>query len=281
MNRLSIARAIGGPLTYVSKRSPDFVTRVLLHLHRPIVGSNWIPLEIEGIRLLVNPQDNCGGKLYYWGSYEPEQTSAIRKLIAETAPGTFLDIGANIGYYSILAAKLGVGRVIAIEASPQIFSKLARSVELNPILKDRFELLNVAVSDKIGTASFWANEDPHNFGLGSILTAAGGGADAVVVAAITVDSLPRASEPLLCKIDVEGAEFGVLQGMRDTIRRSAPTFLLEIHPKELRSQGASVIDVLDLLWEEGYTIRLGYDNVVLGRSNLPEGNFWVIARKSI
>jgi hypothetical protein len=77
-----------------------------------------------GMRLAVDTRDACGRIMYFFGMWEPNLTAVIRNRLQ---PGDgFIDIGANIGYYSVLASGLigPQGRVIAIEAIPQTLSVL-------------------------------------------------------------------------------------------------------------------------------------------------------------
>lgn len=270
---------LGIPLTFLSRRLPDTCTRVLLHLHRPLIGNRWIPITHDGFRLFVNPQDNCGGRLYYWGYYERQQTEAIKNLIHELRPATFLDVGSNIGYYTIMAAHSGVPNVISVEASPSIYARLVDSIALNRGLESRVRLIQGAVSDHDGEIDFWTNENPHNFGLGSVSQSVGS-SQRVTVPCITIDSLCLKRQPLLCKIDVEGGEWDVLVGMSETTKTIRPTFLLEVHPNELRKRDIRSMDVLELLWKYGYRITKENGDTVLDVDNLPDYNFWAIARPS-
>lgn len=280
-----VAIGIGKPLSFLSRRSPDIITRVLLHLHRPLIGSCDVRITHGTFHIVVNPQDYCGGRLYYWGHYEPEQTEVFKSLLRRVAPATFLDVGANIGYYSLLAASQGIPKVISVEASPPIVQMLEASVAANPKLRERITVIPSAVSDKQGELTFYVNRAEHNYGLGSIVRGQKEtGAQPVKVPCIQADTLVSTQElppgPLFCKIDIEGAELLALNGMVKVIEQKRPVFILEIHPEELAEMGQSAGAVLDFLWRYDYRIvRLeqGGEAPVDKSTILPEGNFWLIA----
>src|SRR5579863_5057032 len=274
------AVGIGPFVRWVTRRSPDLMRRVIIHVHRPLVGDATCVIDQEGFKIGVNPQDNCGGSLYYSGEYEPLQSKVLRAIITESKPSLFLDIGANIGYYSLLAASHGVARIIAFEPSPAVGEVLDFSIRLNPQFFRRISHVSFAASDREGEATFWTNKLAHNYGVGSIIRPADGSLGGMItVRCAPVDSIvmPMPEEGVcVCKIDVEGAEHLVLRGMRETIDARRPTVMLEVHPLELDAAGQSARSVLNVLWERSYTIRkldLAGAMSLDPREELPSQNF--------
>jgi FkbM family methyltransferase len=170
-----------------------------------------------------------------WNTLEYE---AFRQ---EVRPGdTVLDIGANLGGYSLLFGQwVGPsGRVHAFEPAPETRAGLLRHVRLNS-LEERVVVWPDAMSDTDGTAAFVAEgtrgdnrlqhlEPPHPA--------------AVHVRTTTIDAFCRrtACRPALIKVDVEGAELDVLRGARDTVAADPGLALyVEIHPWLWASVGAS------------------------------------------
>jgi len=142
-----------------------------------------------------------------------------RKLFCETiGPGSVvLDVGANVGVYTLLAAKRGA-RVLAIEADPQNVERLRHHVRLNGF-DDRVTIFPMASTDKDGAVTIFRNH--RNWGNSNLFA----GTDPVVVPGNTIDSLEL--PPIdVCKIDIEGAELLALSGMDRTIRRSPNMRLL-------------------------------------------------------
>jgi FkbM family methyltransferase len=124
---------------------------------------------------------------------------------------TVLDIGANVGIYTLLAAKRGA-KVFAIEADPRNVEVLRRHVHLNGF-DDRVTIYHMAAAAEEGRVTLFRN--PSNSGGSSIFR----GVDPTSVASNTIDSLNL--PPIdVCKIDIEGAEMMALLGMKLTIARS-------------------------------------------------------------
>jgi len=277
------AGAIAPPVRWVTRRAPSAVSKIVLHLHRPLVGDDEVPVPIGAFQILVNPQDNFGGSLYYRGSYEPEETQCFTGLLQEVKPSVFIDIGANFGYYTLLAADRGVPRVVAVEASPPIAASLRRTVALNHLLS-RVQVVPAAISDRDGTLSFWLNRQEHNFGTGSLLPRPDlGEGESVDVPCYSGDALfaHLASGPALVKVDVEGGEQMVLQGMAGFLARVRPTLAIEVHPLQLRASGHSAEQLTGFLGDLGFALaRLshGGELAVSATESLGSDIFWLIAR---
>jgi len=177
----------------------------------------------RGYRICVSPAEHLA---YLVGTAEPHLQRAIRKYVA---PGdTVYDVGANIGYVSLsLAKRVGTqGQVIAFEPVPLNAESLHKNIILNHLHNVR--LLNVAASDRQGdaiirigtsfsTASLvWHKKDPA--------------ATELVVPTVVIDELVQQGDlpyPTFVKIDVEGAEGLVLQGMRRTLAAAKPVLFVE------------------------------------------------------
>lgn len=150
-----------------------------------------------------------------FGVWEPDLTAFIRSRLR---PGdVFIDVGANIGYFSLLAShQVGeTGRVVAIDALPSNFAELESNLACNAG-SGNVRALNRAVSDRIGTLDVFAGP-AHNVGLAT--TAPGKRQDLKLEATVESAPLSKLLEPKeisgarLLKIDVEGAEPEVLRGI--------------------------------------------------------------------
>lgn len=125
-------------------------------------------------------------------------------------PGdTFVDIGANVGVYTILAAKNAGADVISFEPIPSTFEKLKRNVEANRV-ENKVDLRRYGVGDKAGTLRFSMSMDAINHVLRDDEVA--DGAEGIEVPVGTLDMLLQGREPTLMKIDVEGFEWPALNG---------------------------------------------------------------------
>ena len=275
---------LGTPVRWLTRVAPDVVTRGLVHLHRPMLGDVEVAINHDGFKILVNPQDNCGGRLYYWGSYEPDATTWFKSLLVTLRPSLFVDIGANIGHYTFTAARLGVPRIIAVEPSPALASNLERSTKLNGWGRPQIQIVQAAIADSNGTTRFWLNREEHNFGTGSLLRARQTADNrSVVVPCYTGDHLLCDEHPdqVLVKIDVEGAECLALKGMTDCLPRLRPTLMIELHPAQLATFGHSSAEVLRLLRGFGYELaRLDRTKevTIASASSLRATIQWIVAR---
>ena len=167
--------------------------------------------DFDGDLLLdVNVRECVGVNL--WHAPEQYEREERRRFCSEIRPGTtVLDVGANIGIFTLLAAKRGA-RVFAIEADPYNARILRRHVELNGF-SGQVTVIEMAAVETPGMVQLYRNES--NRGGNSLY----GEGVPIGVAGKTVDSLDL--PPIdVCKIDIEGAEIPALRGMTETLRRS-------------------------------------------------------------
>jgi len=182
--------------------------------------------RIEGVDAAVDVTDGTARLLHFYGQpYEPGLARALRQRLA---PGdVFLDIGANIGYFSVLAGLTvaPTGRVIAFEPHPAAREILRQAVAANR-LDQIVEIVPAAVADRDGVVSLFLSQDsvlsttdPSRSPLRSDFTFP----DSIEVPRLAVDGWLAGNPGLaprirVIKIDVEGTEADVLRGMRETLR---------------------------------------------------------------
>jgi FkbM family methyltransferase len=168
----------------------------------------------DGLRMRGHTADLIQRFVYYFGQWEPVISDWFR---THLRPGdVMVDVGANVGWYTLLAAKLvgPAGRVIAVEASPTIAAALRANVALNPAVADRVTVHTCAAGAREGSVSLFLN-GPENSGKSSIHGEPGMVREADVpmkpLAALLADvDLGRVRA---IKIDVEGAEAEVVAGL--------------------------------------------------------------------
>lgn len=230
--------------------------RVRKKLWDGIIGPRLAWRELHAVirtksqaKFAVTTNDVIQGRLYFFGFWEPHVEALIN---ARLSPGdTFVDVGANLGYFSILASGIvgPAGRVISIEASSEMFSHLTDTLSRNRCSNVR--AIHGAAGDKEYNARFFlpAKSD-ENCGLGSMVRESAN-YEEVVCNRLDKWLSPEETRSIrLVKIDVEGAEALVLQGMKDMlgeIPRNAE-ILAEISPG-----GSCENDLFGLLEAHGFS----------------------------
>jgi len=201
-------------------------------------------VPVNGLVFHVDPEDQCIAKfLLEDGVWEPAETAL---LLEQLAPGdTVVDVGANIGWYTVLASRaVGEdGLVIAFEPDPTNFELLRRNVEANGCHNVRLE--RKALSNERGTIELFLHN--RNKGMHSALAFQTPDGSIEVEAIPLDDYLADVPRPIdFVKIDVEGAEGMVLEGMRETLVSNAQLKLLvEFAPKRLRRSGCDPRQLLE------------------------------------
>jgi FkbM family methyltransferase len=195
----------------------------------------------SGYRICLSPAENLG---YLLGTAESHLQRIIRKYVT---PGqTVYDIGANIGYVTLsLAKRVGPhGRVFAFEPVPKNIEFLRRTLEVNRLTT--VKLLEAAASNASGDAVIRMTENLSTPSL--VWHRKNPASKELIIKTVVIDHLVEAGEiphPSFVKIDVEGAEGLVLQGMRNTILAANPVLFIEC--SEIGRQIS-----WDLLRESGY-----------------------------
>ena len=203
-------------------------------------------VDVNGHRLFVDENDYLG--LTIMRVYEPDVTAFLHRIVK---PGDRLvDVGANIGYFTVLMAKLAGphGKVMAFEPEPSNFDLLTTNVRCNGYAN--VELRRAAVSDLAGeTTLFLSEENPGDHRLGVDTDRS-----RLIVPACTLDvELAGSWRPLrLVKIDTQGSEFAVLRGAARLLSESQHlTIVLEYSPSDLERAREEPVAMLRFLAGHG------------------------------
>lgn len=231
----------------------------------------WLETSVDastvfGSTLRVDASDIVGKHIYYFGIWEPDLTQWIRSRLR---PGDlFVDVGANIGYHSLLASRLvgDTGKVVAVEALPQTFGRLLCNLEQNAAHNVR--TVNAAAWDKPERVKIFTRQEGPS---GSTTLMAEWADQWHLERQLEIDAQPLSAilspeeiqTARLIKIDVEGAEWHVISEMRSWLPKTADNLeiALEISRGMMRAQGKSFLDILRLFADfgfRGYRIQNDY-----------------------
>lgn len=228
--------------------------------------SRWLLLrgrsfKVDGHKLLLSgrsgPSISFSAELLS-GRYEQETAKMFKETLG---PGmNVLDVGAHVGYHSLLAARLigPTGKVYAFEASPDNFELLEKNIELNRY--KNIMAIPKAVSDRTGTITFHLSPEGNdrNSIYESSRTASSGGE--LEVSTVSLDDFLEQQgwpEIHLVKIDVEGAEPLVLRGMSKLLERSTELkMVVEFAPSCIREGGCAPQQFLEGLANRGLRIHV-------------------------
>jgi FkbM family methyltransferase len=186
-----------------------------------------------------------------------------------------LDIGANIGIYTLVAAR-HAQKVYSFEPDPANFLNLSKNIESNHY-EDVVVKFNKAVSDKTGQAKFSSS---------SKKTARGGfhliskeeslNQECLIVETVALDDFfsDRPNKVDIIKMDIEGSEFEALKGMKNLINANKKVRLfLEFNPYALNRAGAGIVSLLDYLFSLGFELHR-LDEI--DKSNKPVNKEWLV-----
>jgi FkbM family methyltransferase len=217
-------------------------------------------ITCQGSKMYVNANLGYGGLgpiLLIHGVYEGYETELFKRLVK---PGmVVVDIGANIGYYSLIAAK-SVGRygsVYAFEPEPNNYDLLLKSIEINGY--DNVIPVHKAVSNKQGRVKLFVDKvSPVHPSLSEVNIDYKAGF--VEVEAITLDSFfddfVKDSRVDLIKMDTQGAEGLVIEGADKILTSNNLKILMEFWPYGLSNLGTDPLNLLNTLRNYGFKLKL-------------------------
>ena len=195
-------------------------------------------------------------RIVIFGTYEPELVGVCKANV--DAARDAIDVGANIGLYSVLLTTLCRGRVLAIEPTPAALVRLRRNLLMNGV-EGRVVVFPGAAgagATELDIRTVTGREEYSTGGQQLHPSAVGSEFVTVSVQAQTVDSLVKEHnlDPGFIKIDVEGMEHTVLAGMRSTLEKHRPVILAELNDPMLRMNGSSSMEIIGYLRSLGYTL---------------------------
>jgi len=252
---LSIFKKARKPLTGKGLGRLPLVNRLNWFLYQHLKPKGYTLVEVQGNKMYVDAGDTGVAPALLMGdTYEKCEVNLFKKLVSREM--VVVDIGANFGYYTLIAANLvgDKGKVFAFEPEPENYALLVRNIEVNgykniiPVQK--------AISNKTGTTNLFLFE--KNKGQHTIYEPRSYW-KSIVVESITLDDYFSEQQDSVdvIKMDIEGAEILALLGM-DRIIKQAPNLKIftEFVPTKLRAGGSSPEEFLNKVTEYGFKLHL-------------------------
>lgn len=206
----------------------------------------------DSIQLNVDLGDWIQQQLYFTGDYEKNEIDYLYSVLKDG--DTFLDVGGNIGIFSLNAAKIvgKEGRVYAFEAFKPNYEKFFQHLSVNHF--NNVTLEHLAVADHNDYIEILYNERYGNIGMASSYLEHFTAKEKVK--SIVLDDYIKNQQITkidLIKIDIEGGEFSALQGVQGILTYYKPKIIIEINNIALKSSSHSEEELIHLLVEKGYS----------------------------
>ena len=234
---------------------PSFVAAINTSSHTAVtsVAGGVIAISVDGFIMGV-PAEEWGFAMFlsHAGYFEHGSELFFESLLKPNM--RVIDLGANLGIYTLRALRKKC-MVFAYEPTPRTFDLLRQNIKASGFAESgRIQAYQMAVSDQCGTINFY--ENPSMCGHNSIYGESG--QQPIEVSVTTLDSqLDTLQRIDLVKMDIEGAEYHALLGMRELIRRNPDLqIIMEFAPEHIRRAGREPEALLALIHELGFTVYL-------------------------
>ena len=201
------------------------------------------------VKIRCHPDSRSAGAVLYCGLYDYDEMNFLLRYLR--AEDSFLDIGANIGVYTLLAAsKIRTGSIYSFEALPKNYARLQENLKLNQF--EQVKAYEIAISDYTGTVALNLAEGDSMPFITHTTTD-----NTITVSTDTLDNLLQ-NQPLsnltLAKMDIEGAEIFALKGATSLLKQQRPhAWILEINDT-VSYFGHQKQDLVDFLQSYGYNL---------------------------
>jgi FkbM family methyltransferase len=205
----------------------------------------------NNLRMYLMPEDHVQQQLFWYECYEKPVEAGLKKLL--NSDGVFIDIGANVGYFSLYASRLAPqGKIIAFEPVSYLFGALQKNIEVNGI--KNIQAVKAAIGERNEEKEIYLSA-ADNTGMSSFGRPENFSGKKELVKIFSFDNWFASSgltKVDLIKIDAEGFELAVLKGMQETIALFKPYIIMEMNPQTLSYFQLTAADLLN------YTAELSY-----------------------
>jgi len=232
-----------------------------------ILRSSAVVSFVDDTVLLVDPGMTGATGNIYVGLHEFADMAFVLHFLREGQ--RFVDVGANVGTYTILASGVCGAETLAVEPIPSTFARLSANVRLNDIAH-RVRLHNVGLAAKPGRLSFTSSLDTVNHVVGNDTGVAGA---SIEVPVVTLDELVGDRRPVLIKVDAEGFEREVFAGGTATLADPAlQAMIVELNEPAAARYGASDAELARRFESVGFR-RYSYEPFARCLAPAPPGPF--------
>ena len=218
----------------------------------PIIKIN----EFNG-KFTIDMRSDLFKRILYFGEYEKVLTSRCLEYV--DTRGDCVDIGANVGFFTVLFARAcPEGKVLSVEPSSSALARLYRNIEINKLNNVLvFEGVALDCSGSVDLETVEGKDEYSSVGNSLHPSAFGLKKSKSKVKSSTLDELVNNYNvrPRLIKIDVEGVENLVLSGGLNVIKEFSPVLVLEVVDALLRSNGSSSKDMINFIKNQGYMVH--------------------------
>jgi FkbM family methyltransferase len=219
------------------------------------IQGNWMYLDDKDSMFLARD-----------GIFEPIETNLIKNMVKSNH--TVLDIGAHIGYFTIIMAKQAK-QVYAFEPEPRNFHTLQKNITLNELAN--VKLYNRAVAEHNYKTTLHLCHTSS--GMHRLYPSKWCKEGTIEVETISINEIIGDAD--FIKMDIEGAELGALKGMKKLLEKNGPPIIMEFHPPSIEEYGVKPRAIYDFMKS------LGYDMKIPLRNSLPFEELEKIAIENI
>jgi len=221
---------------------------------RLLPAERWLTVPLDqGFRLRLDLQDLEQRKIFFFGHYHERYEAKIIESLLDKDE-VFWDVGANIGYFTLVAAAVlkNRGQIVSFEPGRTAFARLQDNIALNPF--HNIIIYKLAVTDKSGEAVLYLSGEVADSGA-NLYRPGSEQASQEKCTTVSLDQFRGEQglrSPDFLKMDVEGAELAALRGAEHILAHSRPLLLLEMEEKTLKAAGADKAALANLLQGHGY-----------------------------
>ncbi len=239
------------------------IYRTILYAIYKLIGKRFVISEVLGNKMVLDLKNGgVSGTLFVHGERELLETEVVLNELREDM--NILELGANIGYYAIKEASLlTTGKIFAFEPDPRNVEVLEKNVELNGF-QDKMKIYPFAAGDEDTTKEFGLSQKTNLSGFVDNKKV-----DSISVKCVKLDNFSdlKNEKINLIRMDIEGYECMVIDGMKELLERSNDIkIMMEVHPTVYDEGKFNFNDRLRLLEKMGFRVKY----LVSAGEKLPE-----------